>query len=70
VRARNLPFSRLAAQSVGAVAFTGPPVYGAFFALVGICGALADRASTEVAAEGAELDTGTSIAEEAGVAAS
>ena len=29
-------------QSIGAVAFTGPPVYGAFFALVGICGALAE----------------------------
>ncbi len=46
-------------QSVGTVAFTGPPVYGAFFALVGVCGVLGDQgtdtgAATEDAAAGAE----------------
>jgi hypothetical protein len=41
-------------QSIGAVAFTGPPIYGAFFALVGICGALGDRAVTVATAEGVE----------------
>jgi hypothetical protein len=34
-------------QSIGTVAFTGPPVYGAFFALVGVCGALLDRVVPE-----------------------
>ncbi len=29
-------------QSIGTVTFTGPPVYGAFFALVGVCAALDD----------------------------
>ncbi|HEY0811947.1 MAG TPA: hypothetical protein VGE11_01595 [Pseudonocardia sp.] len=39
----------LVLQSVGTVAFTGPPVYGAFFALVGICAALSDRAAQPAA---------------------
>ena len=37
----------LLVQSVGTVAFTGPPVYGAFFALVGISAALSDRDAPE-----------------------
>jgi hypothetical protein len=51
-------------QSVGAVAFTGPPVYGAFFALVGICGALGDRSVT------GEPGAPKAPGEEAGVEAS
>jgi hypothetical protein len=57
-------------QSIGAVAFTGPPVYGVFFALVGICAALGDHTSTDAAAGCARLGADRSTAEEAGVEAS
>jgi hypothetical protein len=37
-------------ESIGTVAFTGPPIFGAFFALVGVCAALSDHSASEDAA--------------------
>ncbi len=49
-------------ESIGTVAFTGPPVYGAFFALVGVCAALSDpSAPSDQAARSDQV-----VAEEAG----
>lgn len=55
----------LLVESVGTVSFTGPPVSGAFFALVGVVTALSERPGGEGEGEGA----GVAVAARAGGAA-